>query len=162
MKFNRTIATKLAIVYIVAFASLAQAKSGEVTTNNCVSGEILSSTEIAPKQSIMTFKYLGVVRTVPSGRIIDLASYTCQGTISTVGEAPATFGHCLYIDKDGDKFATRFSGIPGRGSKAEILGGSGKFIGVKGSGETKVTLLTSFPGNISICAEAQWKYTQPD
>ena len=112
MKFNRTIATKLAIVYIVAFASLAQAKSGEVTTNNCVSGEILSSTEIAPKQSIMTFKYLGVVRTVPSGRIIDLASYTCQGTIS--------------------------------------------------SGETKVTLLTSFPGNISICAEAQWKYTQPD
>ena len=161
MNRNRNIATKLAIVYIAAFAGLAQAKSGEVITNTCVSGEILSSTEIAPKQSIITAKYVGVVKTIPSGGIFDLVSYTCHGTISTVG-APAVFNHCVYLDKDGDKFATRYTGIPGSGGNAEILGGSGKFTGMKGGSETKVTRLTSFPGTISACVDGQWKYTLPD
>ena len=41
MKLNRTIAKKLVITYLVAFASLAQAKSGEITYINCLGGEIL-------------------------------------------------------------------------------------------------------------------------
>ena len=77
MNSNRTIATKLAIVYIAAFAGLAQAKSGEVTTNSCFSGDVLSATEIAPQQSIVTAKYFGVLKTVPSGGILDLMSVTC-------------------------------------------------------------------------------------
>ena len=77
MKPNTTIATKLAIVYIAAFAGLAQAKSGEGTTNACFSGDVLSATEIAPQQSIVTAKYFGVLKTVPSGGILDLMSVTC-------------------------------------------------------------------------------------
>ena len=57
MKPNRTIAKKLVITYLVAFAGLAQAKSGEVTTNTCGGGEVLSSVEIAPQQIISTSKY---------------------------------------------------------------------------------------------------------
>ena len=41
MNLNRTIAKELVITYLVAFASLAQAKSGEVTYINCLGGEIL-------------------------------------------------------------------------------------------------------------------------
>ena len=41
MKLNRTIAKKLVTTYLVAFASLAQAKSGEITYINCLGGEIL-------------------------------------------------------------------------------------------------------------------------
>ena len=161
MNSNRTIATKLAIVYIAAFAGLAQAKSGEVTTNLCVSGEILSSTEIAPQQSIVTAKYFGVMKTVPSGGIIDLMSITCHGTVSTVGGPPVFNGHCVYVDKDGDKFASRIQGVPPNG-KTEILGGSGKFTGIKGGSEYKVTLMPNVPGRISTCTEGLLKYTLPD
>ena len=161
MNSNRTIAKKLVITYLVAFAGLAQAKSGEVTTNLCVSGEILSSTEIAPQQSIVTAKYFGVMKTVPSGGIIDLMSITCHGTVSTVGGPPVFNGHCVYVDKDGDKFASRVQGVPG-GGKSEVLGGSGKFTGMKGGNEYKSTRVASLPGTISVCNEAQWKYTLPD
>ena len=161
MNSNRTIATKLAIVYIAAFAGLAQAKSGEVTTNACFSGEILSATEIAPQQSIVTAKYFGVQKTVPSGGIFDLMSVVCYGTISTVGSLRVTLPHCVYIDKDGDKFATHYSGVAGAG-KTEILGGSGKFTGMTGGAEVKVTRVPSLPGSISVCTEGQWKYTLPD
>ena len=161
MNSNRTIATKLAIVYIAAFASLAQAKSGEVATAFCVGGEILSSMEIAPQQSIVTAKYFGVTKTVPSGGIFDLMSASCYGTSSTVGGPLAATTHCVYVDKDGDKFATRISAISG-GGKSEILGGSGKFTGMKGGSEYKSTRLTGLPGNISVCTESQWKYTLPD
>ena len=41
MNRNRTIAKELVMTYLVAFASLAQAKSGEVTYINCLGGEIL-------------------------------------------------------------------------------------------------------------------------
>ena len=161
MNSNRTIATKLAIVYIAAFASLAQAKSGEVTTNACFSGEILSSIEFAPQQSIVTAKYFGVLKTVPSGGILDLMSVTCYATVSTVGGPPVVNGNCVYVDKDGDKFASRIQGVPPNG-KTELLGGSGKFTGMKGGNEYKSTRVTSLPGTISVCSEAQWKYTLPD
>ena len=162
MNRNRTIATKLAIVYIAAFAGLAQAKSGEVTTNTCFGGDILSSTEVAPKQTIVTAKIFGVAKTIPSGGIFDLLSVSCHVTISAVGEAPAVINHCVWVDKDGDKFATRFTGVPGSGGKSEILGGSGKFTGMKGGSEVKTTRLTSLPGTISACSDSQWKYTLPD
>ena len=77
MNSNRTIAKKLAITYLVVLAGLAQAKSGEGTTNACFSGDVLSATEIAPQQSIVTAKYFGVLKTVPSGGILDLMSVTC-------------------------------------------------------------------------------------
>ena len=131
MNPNRAIAKKLVITYLVAFAGLAQAKSGEITTNACFSGEILSSTEIVPQQSIVTAKYFGVQKTVPSGGIFDLMSVVCYGTISTVSGLRVTLPHCVYIDKDGDKFAVYYSGVAGAG-KTEILGGSGKFIGITG------------------------------
>ena len=161
MNPNRTIATKLAIVYIVAFAGVAQAKSGEVTTNTCVSGEILSSTEIAPQQTIVTNKTFGLIKTVPSGGIIDLMSVACHGTISTVGGPLVGISHCVFVDKDGDKFATRVSAASGIG-KTEILGGFGKFTGMKGGSESKSTRLPSLPGNISFCVDSVWKSTLPD
>ena len=41
MNLNKTNAKKFVITYLVAFAGLAQAKSGEVIYINCFGGEIL-------------------------------------------------------------------------------------------------------------------------
>ena len=161
MNSNRTIAKKLAITYLVVLAGLAQAKSGEGTTNACFSGDVLSATEIAPQQSIVTAKYFGVLKTVPSGGILDLMSVTCYATVSTVGGPPVVNGNCAYVDKDGDKFASRIQGVPPN-DKTEIWGGSGKFTGMKGGNDYKSTRVISLPGTISVCSEAQWKYTLPD
>ena len=166
MNSNRTIATNLAIAYVVAFAGLAQAKSGEVTYNICMGGEVLSSTEIAPQQTISTSKYFGVSKTVPPGELNDQMSVTCYGSASTVG-GPAVFtGYCVLVDKDGDKYAIRYLSAPTSKSeiagKSETLGGSGKFTGIKGASEYKVTLMPNVPGRISTCTEGLLKYTLPD
>ena len=88
-------------------------------------------------------------------------SAVCYGTIGTVGALRVTLPHCVYIDKDGDKFAIHYSGVAGAG-KAEILGGSGKFTGMTGGADVKVTRVPSLPGTISVCSETQWKYALPD
>ena len=157
MKLNTTIATKLAIVYIAAFAGLAQAKSGENTFNICLGGEILSSIEITPQQSITTVKYSGVAQAVPTGGIFDQLGVACHGTISTVGGPPVAIVHCVYVDKDGDKYVIRSSA-----DKSESLGGTGKFTGMKGSGEFKVTRFPAIPGTVNVCVDGTFKYTLPD
>ena len=166
MKPNRTIAKKLVITYLVAFAGLAQAKSGEVTTNTCGGGEVLSSVEIAPQQIISTSKYSGVTKSIPPGGLNDQLSFTCYGSTSTVGGPTVFSGHCVAVDKDGDKYAIRYLSAPTGKSeiagKSEVLGGSGKFAGMKGGSEYKGTRLPGIPGHFSVCSEGVLKYTLPD
>ena len=157
MNPNRTIANKLVITYLVAFAGLAQAKSGEETFNICLGGEILSSIEIAPQQSITTVKSSGIAKAVPSGGIFDQLGVACHGTISTVGGPPVSIAHCVYVDKDGDKYVIR-----SMADKSESLGGTGKFTGMKGSGEFKVTRFPAIPGTRNVCVDGTFKYTLPD
>ena len=121
-------------------------------------GEILSSIEIAPQQSITTVKYSGMAKAVPTGGIFDQQGVACHATISTVGGPPVAITHCVYVDKDGDKYVIRSLSA----GKAESLGGTGKFTGMKGSGEFKVTRFPAIPGTVNVCVDGTFKYTLPD
>ena len=113
--------------------------------------------EIAPQQSITTVKYSGVAKAVPTGGIFDQLGVACHGTISTVGGPPVAIVHCVYVDKDGDKYVIR-----SMADKSESLGGTGKFTGMKGSGEFKVTRFPAIPGIRNVCVDGTFKYTLPD
>ena len=83
------------------------------------------------------------------------------------GACFADFGHQVTcVDKDGDKYALRYLSAPTSKSeiagKTEILGGSGKFAGMKGGSEYKGTRLPGIPGHFSVCSEGVLKYTLPD
>ena len=145
-------------VYVVA----ANAKSVETNSSWCPGLEILSSTEVAAQQMIATYKVSGGIRSTPPGGMFDLMNGICQGILSTVGGQTVSTGHCLWVDKDGDKVVFTYSRIAPAPGKQEFTLGTGKFSGIRGGGDYTLVQLPAIAGSRNSCPEAKWKFTLPD
>jgi hypothetical protein len=124
--------------------------------------EILSSTEVAPQQMIAAYKVAGGIRSIPPGTMFDLMNGVCQGSLSTVGGQTAAAGHCLWVDKDGDKVVFSYSRLAPAPGKLEFTAGTGKFSGIRGGGEYTTVPLPAIGSSRNSCPEAKFKFTLPD
>jgi hypothetical protein len=83
--------------------------------------------------------------------------------LSTDATATSEAGVCVTVDADGDKVSTSLAGKNGAG-KWNFIGGTGKYVGITGSGEYKP--IRKFPavmqkGKIDTCNSTTGTYKLP-
>lgn len=158
---------KLATIRVVllsiaaAGSGVALAKSGEVAITQCGGGEV-QTVATSPQHTFGSARTFGTVRTNPSGGLFDMMSAQCQGAYSSVDGKPSAWGHCEWTDKDGDKVLLRFSRSDGLAGKFEVIHGTGKFLGIKGTRDYQIIPFPSIPGARAVCDEGKLRYTLPD
>ena len=152
------------LIIALAAASLsagAFARGGEVRYSTCPAGTSDTFTLDAGKRA-GNFDLRSVMRTTPSGGPFDLMMNRCIGSWNAVDGTGQAWGHCEWIDGDGDKILLRFSRLDTRPPNFEFLGGSGKFDGIRGRGEYTPRRLNAPPGDWYSCLDGKFSYTLPD
>ena len=89
-------------------------------------------------------------------------SSECLGASRLVDGKPTVWGHCEWSDKDGDKVLLHFSRWEGLAGKFNVLHGTGKFSGLRGTRDYSITAFPSIAGARVLCDEAKLRYTLPD
>jgi hypothetical protein len=140
---------------------VALAKSGEVSILQCSGGEI-QNVATTPQHSFGTYRTYGTVRTDPAGGMFDMMSTQCLGASRLVDGKPSVWGHCEWSDKDGDKVLLHFSRFEGLAGKFEVVHGTGKYSGLRGTRDYRVTPFPPTPGARVVCDEGKLRYTLPD
>lgn len=144
-----------------AYSGMALAKSGEVAITQCGGAEVQTVATDA-QHSFSTARSYGTVRTNPVGGLFDMMSGQCLGAYSSVDGKPSGWGHCEWTDKDGDKVLLRFFRSEGLSGKFDVLHGTGKFSGIRGTREYQVTQFPAIPGARAVCDEGILRYTLPN
>ena len=153
---------KTAVLGLAAACSgVALAKSGEVSIIQCGGGEV-QNVATSTRHSFGTYKTYGTVRTSPAGGLFDMMSTQCMGASRSVEGTPSVWGHCEWVDKDGDKVLLHFSRSEGRAGKFEVVHGTGKFSGIRGTRDYQITPFPAIPGARAVCDEGKLRYTLPD
>jgi hypothetical protein len=124
--------------FALAFASLtvAPASAEEIAISGTVAYSATSTTEKVLTRQTMK----GTIEADGDDSIIDGAEQECYGSFAFLkgkdGTQPvAGHGFCDTVDKDGDVWWLVFN-AGGERSKWEVVGGTGKYEGMTGSGET--------------------------
>ena len=68
---------------------------------------------------------------------LHLGPADCFGTFFSVDAHAKNKGFCAFGDADGDRIFTEYTGTDGEQGINEIVGGTGKYAGIKGSGPWK-------------------------
>ena len=94
----------------------------------------------------MSYESLGSIIPDPGKTIFKNSSVHCLGAFHAInGHYDDDKGACLYTDSDGDQFFVTYQGKGdlGQGAKGnyEYVGGTGKYAGLKGSGEYTIKQL---------------------
>jgi hypothetical protein len=86
-------------------------------------------------RTFSTWEINGVARNDAGGRMFDLFGMRCIGLVEGLSDR----GTCTYTDSDGDNIFAPFNGNgDGKGGEHgtyDVIGGTGKFAGITGSGE---------------------------
>jgi hypothetical protein len=144
-----------------ACSGLALAKSGEVSIIQCGGGEV-QTVATSPQHSFGTYKSYGTVRTNPAGGLFDMMSSQCQGASRSLEGKPSVWGHCEWADKDGDKILLHFFRSEGLAGKFEVIHGTGKFSGIRGTRDYQIVPFPAIPGARAVCDEGVLRYTLPN
>jgi hypothetical protein len=94
----------------------------------------LSNTIQQGAHTFNTYEINGVTRNDAGGPMFNMFGQRCVGMWDGVGSDYSDRGTCTYTDKDGDHVFMPYSGKSGHGTY-EVAGGTGKFVGIAGSGE---------------------------
>jgi hypothetical protein len=145
----------------VACSSVAVARSGEVYIIQCTGNEI-RTVETSPQISFNLGKGWGTVRTDPSGGLFDMMTSHCLGAARVVDGKPSLWGHCEWTDRDGDKVLMHYLRSDPVVGKYTVVAGTGKYSGITGTRDYKVTPFPAVPGGRAVCDEGRLRYTLPD
>jgi hypothetical protein len=137
------------------------AKEGDFNATYCFAGT--TATLVQSKADLAySFELTGPVRAETPGSFLDMTSVQCVGLGEVKSGKSSGTHQCHFMDADGDKVFTRFEA---EGPKAtfEILGGTGKYAGISGAGETQS--LGRFPkikeGTFQGCTRGGGRYRLP-
>lgn len=153
----KTVALSLAATW----AGIAMAKSGEVSIIQCSGGEVQNVVN-SPQHSFGTGKTYGTVRTDPAGGLFDMMTTQCMGAYVVVDGKPSAWGHCEWLDKDGDKVLLHYARSEGLAGKFNVVHGTGKYAGLSGTRDYKIIPFPAVPGIRTVCDEGKLQYTMPD
>jgi hypothetical protein len=157
----KTTLTAAALGIVMAAAAAVAAEAAEVKVSGSATYVITQSTatELAGGSTLTHFLQEGVIRTDDRASPFNLNLHNCAGSLITSADG-ATFtamGSCDGIDKDGDVWWIAFVNADRNGGHWEVLGGTGKFAGMTGSGTTVDDLRTpdgrssvSFEGSVTL------------
>ena len=154
---TRTLALGLA----VTCSSAALAKSGEVNITQCTGSQV-HSVETTAQVSFNVGEAWGTVRGDPAGGLFDMMTSHCLGAARVVDGKPSLWGHCEWTDKDGDKVLMQYVRSDPVNGRYTVVHGTGKYSGVTGTRDYKITAFPAVPGGRAVCDEGKLRYTLPD
>ena len=103
-------------------------KEGNFDTSSCWSG-VSNLIVFSKTHSAFSYELTGTARSNTPGGLFDMTTFRCVGIVSIIdGAAPGT-ALCENIDKEGDKWFSRYVG-EGPKYKGEALAGTGKYEGM--------------------------------
>ena len=153
-------AATLAALALVPAAALAQLpKEGAWDWTHCFGGAV-HTTIASPELNAGSYLVYGVSRA--GGGPIEAMSLECSGSFEYRGGKARSHGYCVQQDPAGDRvFATDSLGP--QGYVFEILGGTGKFAGITGSGvvEFMPRVKSIREGTMQACRRAKGSYQLP-
>ena len=116
-----------------------------------------NASKLGDGKTIVRTHSKGVILSDDSGVSFHLGTQDCQGTviISVDGSNVTTMGFCDAVDKGGDVWSLWYLGDP-VGSTWGVIGGTGKYKGMTGSGTTKSQVNTE-DGRLVIRWEGSWE-----
>lgn len=89
-------------------------------------------------------EFAGVARATDGQPWFDRMSERCTGSYYKIrGESVGSNGSCLYTDAAGDKLMITWKDTSKDGGTKEIIGGTGKFAGITGTGT--YTMVANLP-----------------
>jgi hypothetical protein len=145
----------------VICSSVALAKSGEVGITQCTGAET-QNVETTPQVSFGMGQAYGTVRADPAGGLFDMMTSHCLGAGRVVDGKPSVWGHCEWTDKDGDKVLLHYARSEGLTGRYTVVHGTGKYSGIAGTRDYKITPFPAVPGGRAVCDEGKLRYTLPD
>jgi hypothetical protein len=98
--------------------------------------------DMGPVGSNSSAECVGIVKTTDGSKLLDNLAIRCEEDAKARPEGYAFTGTCIQTDSDGDKIFMTYEG-PESGTVA-IIGGTGKYKDITGSGNWSVT---DAPGN---------------
>ncbi|MDW7710356.1 MAG: hypothetical protein SCH98_07750 [Deferrisomatales bacterium] len=111
------------------------AREGDFSATYCFVGN--SATLVESKTDLaFSFELTGPVRAETPGSFLDMTSVHCVGLGEIKGGTPSGTHRCQFMDADGDRVFARFQAA-GPKTTLEISGGTGKYAGISGAGETQ-------------------------
>ncbi len=141
MKVLALVLLATAIILSVPTSTPAQlAKEGAISCLAPYSTTSLKSIAMGQERSSHAYEIVGVVIGDSPDSILHNASVRCVGVIHIVKGVIDDSGFCVYLRPDGDRIfsVTKANGPMGPGAKRvwTLVGGTGKFVGITGGGES--------------------------
>jgi hypothetical protein len=144
-----------------ACSTAATAKSGEQDIIQCTGSDI-QTVETSPQILFNVGRAWGTVRTQPAGGLFDMMTSHCLGAARVVDGKPSLWGHCEWTDKDGDKVLMHYVRSDPVAGQYTVVAGTGKYSGISGTRDYKITPFPAVPGGRAVCDEGKLRYTLPD
>jgi hypothetical protein len=140
MKRIVVVLSSVAMVLLVFNVASAQVPKEGVISCLAPYSASLKVVAMGQERTSYSFELIGVIIGDSPDSIVHNASFRCVGVNHIVKGAVESSGFCVYFRPDGDRIfgTTRASGIFGKEVKRvwELVGGTGKFIGITGGGES--------------------------
>jgi len=167
---NKTVLVlTLSIVLLAGFGPEAQAqipKEGTYSVTNTFSGTY-KALRMGQERVQITYEAIGVSLSDTGEGLSHNTSWRCIGALHAVkGEYNDDSGFCAVIRPDGDQYfltykvAGKLGGV-GKGTET-LVGGTGKLVGIQGSGEfTRFSLRSAAEGTFQGYEKAKLQYKLP-
>ncbi len=169
MKTSTILGLLLVLVIVTATFSLAQSplpKEGSGAATSYFTGT-LKSLPMGQDFVAITYEVFGVTTNDAGQGFFHNVSSRCVGGLSAVkGEWDNEQGMCVFVDRDGDQAFVRYSGSGRLGAvtktKNTYVGGTGKYTGLTGTGDsTRTALRPTMPGTSYSVSKGTFTYKLP-
>lgn len=145
----------------IACPLAASARSGEVEIVHCVGAQVHAA-QTSPDVLFNMAEAWGTVRAQPAGGMFDMMTSHCFGATRIVSGKPSLWGHCEWTDRDGDKVLMQYERSDPVVGKYTAVVGTGKYAGITGSRDYRITIFPAVPGGRASCDEGVLRYTLQD
>ena len=151
----------VALAATAAASAYGQGKEVPVDINGCWAGQILGF-EGAQGAVFRSYQVFGSMNSATPGGAFDGAGLECVGTYEFAAGALRLAGYCAFVDRQGDRAWGRDIRTKDEDS-FELLGGTGKYLGITGTLKRVRPPPGALPrpGTIAGCARTVGTYRVP-
>ena len=129
--------------------------NGETTYVTYYTGRVLGTEYVGDGALELLVELTGVSRNAAGQPAFDAMSAHCLMLSAIISGKPRRYGACTQTDRDGDHAFTSFDG-----AASKLIGGTGKYKGISGSGISSVTPEPSLePGRYGYVMESSMTWT---
>jgi hypothetical protein len=134
---SRTLVVLAVVLGVVLFSAVAQAAQPFDFTS-CRSGtvDVLAKTEDMYVRSAV---WNGIDQSHHENKLFDNWTHRCMAISADIAGKKLRNGYCKYMDPDGDFVVLDWPAAPGKPGTWKFLQGTGKWKGITGGGDYKVT-----------------------